>query len=158
MRLKANTALFEVPAGLLRILDRDLKAAGIAKRDDRGRVIDVHAMRTTFGTLLSKGGVSLRTAQAAMRHSNPSLTANVYTDPRLLDVGAALDVLPALPLALTGRDSKAAKATGTDGRTVAPTVAPAHGHSSASLSIPVTMAPIERRGQPNRTKRRKRHS
>ncbi len=39
-----------------------------------------------------------RTAQAAMRHSDPSLTANVYTDPKLLDVTGALDKLPFLPL------------------------------------------------------------
>ena len=62
------------------------------------RPVDVHALRHTFGTLLSKGGVPLRTAQAAMRHSDPSLTANVYTDPQLLDVAGALDVLPRLPL------------------------------------------------------------
>ncbi len=68
--------------GLIRILDRDLRAAGIAKRDDRGRTVAVHGMRTTFGTHLSKGGVPLRTAQAALRHSKPDLTANVYTDPR----------------------------------------------------------------------------
>ena len=66
---------------LVRILDRDLVAAGIArrvkvagkwkidKRDERGRTVDVHALRHTFGTLLSKGGVAPRTAQAAMRHS-----------------------------------------------------------------------------------------
>src|SRR4029450_12170151 len=65
---------------------------------ERGRTLDVHALRTTFGTLLSKGGVPLRTAQAAMRHSDPSLTANVYTDPKLLDVHGALDALPRLPL------------------------------------------------------------
>jgi hypothetical protein len=47
--------LFTVPKGLLRILNRDLKAAGIAKVDERGRTLDVHALRTTFGTLLSKG-------------------------------------------------------------------------------------------------------
>lgn len=80
-RLAADTPLFNIPAGLLRILDRDLSLAGISKRDDRGRTLDVHALRTTFGTLLSKGGVPLRTAQAAMRHSDPSLTAIVYTDP-----------------------------------------------------------------------------
>ena len=97
-RLPGDAPLLDVPAGLVRIFDRDLKAAGIAKRDDRGRTLDVHALRTTFGTLLSKGGVSLRTAQAAMRHSDPSLTANVYTDPRLLDVHGALDALPNLPL------------------------------------------------------------
>jgi hypothetical protein len=33
-----------------------------------------------------------------MRHSDPSLTANIYTDPRLLDIYIAVDVLPALPL------------------------------------------------------------
>ncbi len=113
--LPGDTPLFTVPAGLVRILDRDLRLAGIPKRDDRGRTFDVHALRTTFGTLLSKGGVPLRTAQAAMRHSDPSLTANVYTDPRLLDIHGALDVLPTLPLAAgpdAGRDSL--QATGTD--------------------------------------------
>ena len=39
-----------------------------------------------------------------MRHSDPALTANVYTDPRLLDVHGALDALPNLPLDV-GRDS-----------------------------------------------------
>ncbi len=31
-----------------------------------------------------------------MRHSDPSLTANVYTDPKLLDVAGALEALPIL--------------------------------------------------------------
>ena len=78
--------LFIVPAGLVRILDRDLLAAGIDKADKRGRTLDVHALRTSFGTLLSKEGVAPRTAQAAMRHSTIDLTMNVYTDPKLLDV------------------------------------------------------------------------
>src|SRR5262245_6401234 len=107
-----HDAAFAVPAGLLRILDRDFVMAGIArrvqgpdgkwridKRDERGRTIDVHALRTTFGRLLSKGGVAPRTAQAAMRHSDIRLTMGVYTDPKLLDVRGALDALPALPLA-----------------------------------------------------------
>ena len=97
-RLDGRTPLFYVPSNLLRTFDRDLKAAGIDKIDDRGRTLDVHALRTTFGTMLSKGGVPLRTAQAAMRHSDPKLTANVYTDPRLLDTAGALDALPSLPL------------------------------------------------------------
>jgi integrase/DNA-directed RNA polymerase specialized sigma24 family protein len=84
--LSPETPLFTVPAGLVRILDRDLRLAGIPKRDERGRTIDVHALRHTFGTLLSKGGVTPRTAQAAMRHSTINLTMNVYTDPKLLDV------------------------------------------------------------------------
>ncbi len=97
-RLPASTPLFHIPSGLARILDRDLAAAGIPKRDERNRVVDVHALRVTFGTHLSAAGVSLRTAQAAMRHSKPELTANIYTDPKLLDVAGALDALPALAL------------------------------------------------------------
>lgn len=119
-RLPADTPLFNVPSGLIRIFNRDLKAAGIAKEDDRGRTLDVHALRTTFGTLLSRGGVPLRTAQAAMRHSDPSLTANIYTDPRLLDVHGALDALPSLPLAQDPDDDREpvqATSTGTYGST-----------------------------------------
>ena len=57
--------------------------------------MDVHAFGTTFGTHLCAAGVPLRIAQAAMRHSKPELTANVYTDPKLLDVAGALNALPA---------------------------------------------------------------
>jgi integrase len=90
----ATTKLFTIPKAFCKTLDRDLKAAGIPKRDDRGRTIDVHALRHTFGTLLSKAGVSPRVAQAAMRHSSLDLTMNVYTDPRLLDVQGAVESLP----------------------------------------------------------------
>ena len=62
-RLPADAPIFDDPAGLVRIFDRDLKLAGIPKRDERDRTLDVHAFRTTFGTLLSRGGVPLRTAQ-----------------------------------------------------------------------------------------------
>ena len=39
---------------------------------------------------LSKAEGPLRAAQPSMRHSDPSLTANVYTDPKLLDVAGAV--------------------------------------------------------------------
>src|SRR5262245_13784840 len=97
-RIPADMGLFEVPDRLVKILDRDLKLAGIPKRDERGRTLDVHALRHSFSTLLSKGGVAPRTAQAAMRYSEISLTMKTYTDPKVLDVHAALNVLPALPL------------------------------------------------------------
>jgi hypothetical protein len=45
---------------------------------------------------LYAAGVPLRTAQAAMRHSKPELTANIYIDPKLLDVAGAIDALPSL--------------------------------------------------------------
>ncbi len=141
-RLPGEALLFDVPSGLVRILDRDLVAAGIPKRDDRGRTVDVHAMRTTFGTLLSKTGTAPRTAQAAMRHSDIKLTMGVYTDTRLLDVRGAVEKLPTLPLtsgagATTG--TSVAPRTSCDSalalNSVAPEVAPTpfpRGHSGAT--------------------------
>jgi integrase len=107
--------VFTVPAALVKILNRDMRLAGIPKRDDRGRTIDVHALRHTFGTLLARGGVPLRTAQQLMRHSDPKLTANVYTDARLLDVHGALDVLPTLSDLNKDRQSVTLSVTLTDG-------------------------------------------
>jgi len=57
-RLPADSPVFNVPSGLIRVLNRDLKAAAIPKVDERGRQVDVHALRHTFGTLLSKRGVA----------------------------------------------------------------------------------------------------
>src|SRR5690606_6830008 len=79
-----------------------------------GRTVDVHALRHTYGSMLSAGGVSPRTAQAAMRHSSIDLTMNVYTDPRVLDVAAAMESLPALPLDAAPPQRQQTKATGTD--------------------------------------------
>jgi hypothetical protein len=52
---------------LIHIFDRDLTAAGIPKRDERGRTLDVHSLRTTFGTLLSKRGRTI--ADRSSRHA-----------------------------------------------------------------------------------------
>ena len=94
MRMPARTPLFHLPRDFIKIFDRDLAAASIPKKDDRDRTVDLHALRHTFGTHLSAAGVRPRTAMAAMRHSSLDLTMNVYTDPRLLDVAAAVDALP----------------------------------------------------------------
>jgi integrase len=138
--LPADTPLFDVPKQLVKVLNRDLQAAGIPKHDERGRSIDVHALRHTFGTHLSKGGVAPRTAQAAMRHSRIDLTMNVYTDPKLLDVHGALDALPTLPLDAANPQhvSTTARRAGTGHSTpcaVAPNVAPNSDDRCKSLSI-----------------------
>ncbi|HUP77301.1 MAG TPA: tyrosine-type recombinase/integrase [Pirellula sp.] len=97
--------------------------AGIPKIDERGRSVDVHAVRHTFATMLSTSGVSPRVAQEAMRHSTMELTMKVYTDPKLLDVAGAIASLPAMnsrPISMK------VAGTGTDGKkSVALTVAPA---------------------------------
>jgi integrase len=140
--LPLDAPLFYVPTGLLRILDRDLRAAGIAKTDDRGRTIDVHAMRHTFGTMLSQNGVQPRTAQEAMRHSKIDLTMNIYTDPRLLDVAGAMNALPSFPLNTSPRSPESSRATGTTGAldsSLVPVLVPNSGKQSPGQSIPVTL-------------------
>ena len=150
--LPAGTPLFRVPAQLVRILDRDLAAAGIDKRDERGWTVDVHALRHSTGTHLSKAGISPRTAQAVMRHSTIDLTMNTYTDPRLLDVRTALDALPSLPL--TDRPgTERQKATGTfDASPLAPVLAPAAYNSCQTRACPdkTESAPIQASGRDGR--------
>lgn len=83
-----------LPDKMSKVFDADLAAAGIAKTDGAGRVLDVHGLRVTFGTMLARAGVGLATAQRLMRHSTPALTANVYTILELTDTGAAVNALP----------------------------------------------------------------
>ena len=68
----------------------------------------LYSSRHTFGTHLSKNGVAPRTAQAAMRHSSLDLTMNVYTDPTLLDVAGAVEVLPDLSVTDESADARGA--------------------------------------------------
>lgn len=95
---KGSDRVFRVPLELVKIMRRDLKAAGIPYRDDRGRTLDVHALRHTTATILSRAKVSPRVAQEFMRHSDIKLTMQTYTDPRLLDEAEALAALPHLAL------------------------------------------------------------
>ncbi|NLF31937.1 MAG: site-specific integrase [Planctomycetes bacterium] len=98
--LPPEEKLLNVPTGLVKILNRDLKLAGIAKTDARDRTIDVHSLRHTFCTWMQMAGVAGRKTQAAMRHSSRALTDDVYTDEESLDVAAAVEAaMPSLPLA-----------------------------------------------------------
>ena len=141
VELPSSTRLFKIPKAFCKILNRDLGAAGIPKRDDRGRTIDVHALRHTFGTNLSKAGVSPRVAQAAMRHSTIDLTMNVYTDPRLLDVQGAVESLPSMSVTSELTPHKQRMAAGAE-NLVAPTVAPTSDFPRNSQSTAVTFLAI----------------
>jgi integrase len=77
---------------------RDLAAAGIPFEDERGRRVDLHALRTTFGTLLSASGVSPRVAMELMRHSDLKLTMKVYTDASQLPLITEAARLPSFTL------------------------------------------------------------
>ena len=93
--LPPDEPLFRVPAALVKILRRDLEFAGIStKRDAQGRKLDVHCLRVSFSTLLTKAGAAPRVAQAALRHSTINLAMNVYTDESLLPVAETIEALP----------------------------------------------------------------
>ncbi len=111
--------LFNLPLKMTKVFDRDLAAAGIPKKDARGRTLDVHCLRHTFATWLAQSNVPLQTAQRLMRHSDPKLTANAYTHLGLLDMGAAVSSLPSL--AVQKMDVAAVE---TGGSFLAPTLAP----------------------------------
>ena len=90
---KPTDGIFEIPRGLVKRFNADCRRAGIPKRDAEGRTVDVHSLRTTFGTYLALSGVTPRVAMELMRHSRIELTMSVYTDPRLLPLAAAIEAM-----------------------------------------------------------------
>lgn len=90
---------------MVRVFDRDIKMAGIAKRDEVGRTVDVHSLRHTFGTLLALGGVAPRIAMGLMRHSDICLTTIIYQHVELVDTAGAVNQLPAIGTQTTVRQT-----------------------------------------------------
>jgi integrase len=94
---------------------RDEMAQGdfLAYRDAQGRVIDFHALRHTFITMVGKAGVSAREHMDLARHSSYAMTAR-YSHAQFYDLAAAVQFLP-LPTGGLGPQSHTMAATGTDG-------------------------------------------
>jgi len=72
-----------------RMLLLDLEEAGIEYDRGAGK-LDFHSLRSFYATLLARQGVNLQTAQALLRHSDPKLTASIYTKLGITDLGAAV--------------------------------------------------------------------
>jgi integrase len=104
----AATERLTPEAPVVRVFDRDLKMAGITKKDESKRTVDIHSLRHTFGTLLARSGAAPRTAMELMRHSDIRLTTNIYQHLELVDTAGAVNQLP-VPKA-----EPAARSTGTD--------------------------------------------
>ncbi|GMV82510.1 MAG: hypothetical protein AMXMBFR7_36940 [Planctomycetota bacterium] len=77
-----------------RMLRADLAAAGIPDKDSQGRVVDFHALRHTFLTLLAASGVHPKVAQDLARHSDINLTLSRYSHTILEQRSEAVDRLP----------------------------------------------------------------
>jgi integrase len=88
--------MFPVGVPSIQVFKRDLVAAGIDYKDAEGRYADFHALRKTFGTLLTLNSRSERTVMELMRHSDMKLTAKVYTDANMLPVSETVAMLPNL--------------------------------------------------------------
>ena len=116
-----------------KMLQRDLKAAGIPYIDADGRFADFHALRHTFITNMVKGGVHPKMAQSLARHSTIELTMKVYTSLTVHDQAAALASLPAPPQL----NADALQATGTDG----PKMAPAQARKMVPAEVPKMVPP-----------------
>jgi len=78
----------------LDVLEQTLAVAGISKKDDRGRTLDLHALRWTCATRMLRLGVNLALVAEILGHRDPKLTMRHYTDLRASDMRSAVDALP----------------------------------------------------------------
>jgi integrase len=76
------------------VLIADLERAGIERKDPLNRVVHFHSFRKTFQTMGVRAGINQRSAQALLGHSDPALTANVYTDVAALHLHDEVAKLP----------------------------------------------------------------
>ncbi len=106
-----------------KMIQADLKEAGIPYVDDAGRYRDFHALRHTTGSWLAANGVHPKVAQAIMRHSDINLTMSRYTHTLKGQEAQAIRSLPDLST-VTGKQQRA---TGTDEQ-----IADADGRTSAA--------------------------
>ncbi|MCC6428616.1 MAG: hypothetical protein IT435_17580 [Phycisphaerales bacterium] len=63
--------------------------------------MDFHSLRMTLSTMMAVYGMSQRSRQAQMRHSDPKLTEITYMDLTLLPIADELARVPAIPLGTT---------------------------------------------------------
>ena len=80
----------------MRTFRGDLHEAQIEEKTDQG-LVDFHALRVTFASMLARANVGLALAQKLMRHSTPVLTANTYTRFVPEDARAAVELIAPAP-------------------------------------------------------------
>jgi integrase len=77
----------------MRLFNRVLSRAAISRVDAEGRKLDIHSLRHTFGSRLARNGVGLVQVQRLMGHSDPKLTAQVYTHLDVEDLRQAVETV-----------------------------------------------------------------
>lgn len=86
-RFRLRRRLFRVPSN--RTLRADLRASGMTA--ERAALFDLHSLRVTGGTEVQRKGSALAIAQKLLRHSDPALTARVYTKLRAEELRPHVD-------------------------------------------------------------------
>lgn len=118
---RADEPIFLTPTGrhwkerrnALAYLRRLLVDAGIPKEDERGRAIDIHALRHTCGTRHARQRRPLQNTQKLLGHSDPKLTASTYSHIEGDDLREDVESLPSLePVRQNDAPAKAAGAEG----------------------------------------------
>jgi integrase len=77
------------------LVAQDIELAGVQKIVD-GLTCGLHSFRKGLATELARSGVVEGVAQALLRHSDPRLTRNVYTDARLLPLAEAVSAVASI--------------------------------------------------------------
>lgn len=94
----ADEAAFAMPekTNVARMLRADLADADIPHKDASGHVVDFHALRHTYISLLALAGVAPKVLMDLARHSDINLTMGFYSHTLVSDRADALSVLPDL--------------------------------------------------------------
>ncbi len=74
-----------------RTFKRDLRFAGIVEVNDRGEVLDLHGMRTTFITEMVNQNIHPRKAQALARHAKLETTMKYYARVEIEDLRSEIE-------------------------------------------------------------------
>jgi integrase len=92
-----DDTLFNVPQASARIMQKDLKVAGIPYKTGQGDA-DFHSLRKTANVMLGQAGIPARIRQLFMRHSDIRLTMATYDDEAFLDLESAVKAMEGLGL------------------------------------------------------------
>lgn len=63
-----------------RIIDHDIRASGVRKRDASGRPASFHSLRKSFATSLVANGVPVNVAQRLLQHKTVQMTLEIYAE------------------------------------------------------------------------------
>lgn len=92
--------VFDLPqySQTVKLLKKDLAAAGIPYQDMSGRYFDFHSLRKCTGSFLRQGNVDPSVSMRLLDHSDIRMTMEIYNDVELLDAKPALDAMPQLTI------------------------------------------------------------